>query len=397
MPGATMSTVNSILKEIYQGQIREQLQTEIIGLKRIESSSAGIESTVGGKYVTFPIRVKRNQGIGYRAEDTPLPAAGQQGYNSVRIGLKYGYGRIRITGQVMKLAKTNPQAFANAMDKEMSGLKDDIRKDSARIFYGDGTGKVAVAISGTTTTMVVANPQWAQVGMVVDVYNNSNALQGAAGGFTITGVNMSTGTITLSSTPGTIAAGWYLVRTGNYNLEPNGLQGIVAATGQLQNLDPATEPIWASVVNANGGTNRALSEALMIRMVDDTRVNGGKVSLILTSLGVRRAYFNLLMQNNRRYVNTQEFKGGYTGLPFSSGREIPVVEDVDATNNTMWFLDESCFTVYREEPWSWVDADGDIFKWVVNYDAWEAVLAQYWELGIDRRNAHGKLADITEA
>lgn len=397
MPGATMTTVNNILKEIYQGRIREQLQNEIIGLKRIEGSSDGIETTVGGKYVTFPLRVRRNQGIGYRAEDSALPTAGQQGYASVRIGLKYGYGRIRITGQVMKLAKTNPQAFANAMDKEMTGLKDDIRKDSARIFYGDGSGKVAVAnAAGTTTTLVSPNVQYVQVGMVVDLYDVANALV-AGGPRTITAINKGTGTVTFTPAAGAAtASGHYIVRQGNYNLEPAGLALAVAATGQYQNLDPASEPEWAAVVNANGGTNRALSEALMIRMVDDVRVNGGKTSLILTSLGLRRAYFNLLVQN-RRYVDTKTYAGGYIGLPFNSGREIPVVEDVDAPPNIQWYLDESCFTVYREEPWSWIDADGDIFKWVVNYDAWEAVLAQYWELGLDRRNAQGKLADLTEA
>lgn len=396
MPGATMSTVNNILKEIYQGKIREQLQDEIIGLKRIEGTSAGVETTVGGKYVTFPLRVRRNQGIGYRDEDTALPAAGQQGYASVRVALRYGYGRIRITGQVMKLAKTNPQAFANAMDQEMTGLKDDIRKDSARIFYGDASGKVVTATgAGSTTTLVSTNVQYVQVGMVVDAFTAANAANGT--NLTVTGIDKTTGTVTFTpAASGATAAGGYLVRAGNRNLEPNGLTGIVAASGQLQNLDPASEPEWKSVVNANGGTARALSEALMIRMVDDVRVNGGKTSLILTSLGVRRAYFNLLVQN-RRYVDTKTYEGGYIGLPFNSGREIPLVEDVDAPPGILWFLDESCFKVYREEPWSWIDADGDIFKWVVNYDAWEAVLAQYWELGIDRRNAQGKLADITEA
>lgn len=396
MPGATMTTVNSITKEIYLGKIREQLQSEVIGLKRIESSSNGIETTVGGKYVTFPLRVRRNQGIGYRAEDTALPTAGQQGYASVRVGLKYGYGRIRVTGQTMKLAKTNPQAFANAMEKEMEGLKDDIRKDSARIFYGDGLGKVVVATgAGSTTTLVSTNVQYAQIGMVVDAFTAANAANGT--NLTITGIDKTTGTITFTPAAGAATAtGGYLVRAGSYNLEPNGLNGIVAATGALQNLDPANEPEWKAVVSANGGSNRALSEALMIKMVDDVRVNGGKTSLILTSLGVRRAYFNLLVQN-RRYVDTKTYEGGYIGLPFNSGREIPLVEDVDAPPNILWFLDESAFTVFREEPWNWLNEDGDIWKWVVNYDAWEAVLAQYWELGIDRRNAQGKLADITEA
>lgn len=392
--GALMSTVNDITKEIYQGRIREQLQSEIIGLKRIESSSDGIESTVGGKYVTFPLRVRRNQGIGYRAENTQLQPAGQQGYASVRVGLKYGYGRIRVTGQVMKLARTNPQAFANAMDKEMSGLKEDIRKDSARIFYGDGTGTIAVVVSGTHAALVLDSVQYVQVGMVVDVVTSGTSTV-TVSQTEITSVNKATNTVTLDKSY-TGSAGDYIVRYGNVDLEPQGLGSIVSDSGELFNLDPANEPEWKSVVNDNGGTGRALSESLMITLVDDVRVNGGKSSLILTSLGVRRAYFELLTQQ-RRFTDTKTFPGGYIGLPFNSGREIPVVEDVDCPPSTMYFLDESTFTVYREEPWSWMDADGDIWKWVVDYDAWEAVLCQYWELGVDRRNANGVLKDINEA
>lgn len=390
--GALMSTVNEITKEIYQGRIREQLQTEVIGLKRIESSSNGIEDTVGGKYVTFPLRVRRNQGIGYRAENTKLQAAGQQGYASVRVGLKYGYGRVRITGQVMKLARTNPQAFANAMDKEMSGLKEDIRKDSARIFYGDGTGTVCTVVSGSEAALVVDSVQYAQIGMVVDIINNGVVAVAEA---EILGINTDTNTLVLDKTYAAVADD-QIVRSGNYMLEPHGLSSIVDDTNELFTLDPADEPVWKSVVNDNGGSGRALSESLMIKMVDDVRVNGGKTSLILTSLGVRRAYFELLVQQ-RRFTDTKTFPGGYVGLPFNSGREIPVVEDVDCPPGTQYFLDESTFTVYREEPWSWMDADGSIWKWVVDYDAWEAVLAQYWELGVDRRNANGVLRDLTEA
>ena len=70
---STLTTVNTITKEVYQGTIQDQLQNETVGLKRIERTSEGVESQVGGKYVTFPIRVRRNQGIGSRNELEALP------------------------------------------------------------------------------------------------------------------------------------------------------------------------------------------------------------------------------------------------------------------------------------------------------------------------------------
>jgi hypothetical protein len=102
---ATLTTVANILKELYPGKdIADQLNEEVVGYKRIEGSSEGVTTEVGGKYVTFPVRVRRNSGIGYRNELEALPTAGQQGFASVRIGLTYGYGRIRLSGPSMSLA-----------------------------------------------------------------------------------------------------------------------------------------------------------------------------------------------------------------------------------------------------------------------------------------------------
>lgn len=426
---ATLSTVNALTKELYQGKIREQLQDEVIGLKRIERSSAGVTSEVGGKYVTFPIRIARNAGIGYREEDETLQDPGVQGYARVNVGLKYGYGRVRITGQTMELAESNPQAFASALDREMSGIKSDLAKDSARIFYGDGTGTFATVVSVAGQVITVDDTQnfFGQVGAVMDITSGTPAAAGVPhpiydtthtaadpdGASTlnapifgsgvpvvrqtnivVTGVNSSTNAVTVSGTLTGVVAGDKLVRKGNWGREPYGL-GALVGNQKIFNVDPAVVGLWQSVINANAGTGRPLSEGLMIKMTDDIRVNGGSTSLILTSLGVRRAYFALLTQQ-RRYTNTKEFGGGMTGLAFNNGREIPVVEDVDAPKSTAYFLDESTFKVYRDKDWSWLDQDGGIWKWVQNKDAFEAVLKQYWQIGVDRRNANGVLRDITE-
>jgi hypothetical protein len=141
--------------------------------------------------------------------------------------------------------------------------------------------------------------------------------------------------------------------------------------------------------------NRALSEGMLITATDNVRVNGGRTSLIIAGLGVRRAYFNLLSQQ-RRYPSTKTFDGGFEGLTFHNGREIPVIEDPDAPPNTIYLVDESKFKIYRDKDWSWLQSDGTIWKWVHDFDAFEAVLKQYWEIGINQRNAHAVIQDVTE-
>lgn len=392
---ASLTTASSIAKEVYGPRIAEQLNDEMVVPKRMEKTTQGVTSNVGGKYVTFPIRTSRNQGIGYRGEDATLQAAGSQGWRPVQIGLKYGYGRVYMTGPSMDLLESNTQAFSNLMTREMEGLKNDILKDTSRIFYGDGQGffTLTAAAGSASASFTASNIQYLEVGQVVDIVTPTAGTVKATG-LTINAINESTNVVTLSATA-TWAIGDGLVRTGNWNLEPQGFASIVRASGTLFGVDPATYPVWKSHVNSNSGTARALSESLMIRTADEARRRGGKTSVIFSDLASRRSYFNLLSQQ-RRYNDTKEFAGGFSGLAFNYGaKEVPVVEDIDAPPGKMWFIDESTFKVYRSKDWHFADADGGVWKWVNNKDAFEALLRCYWEFGTDRRNANALLDDIT--
>ena len=397
--GATLSTVSAITKEVYGPRIVDQLESETTLLKRIEKTSQGTTSEVGGRYVTFPLKVRRNAGIGYRNENETLQAAGQQGWNSVRVPLKYGYGRVLMTGQTLELVNENYQAFASAMTEEMTGLKDDIKKDTNRILWGNGLGVLGtldavepiaeVSISlGTNADSL----KYIDMDMVVDILDATGVTVKAAG-VTVTGLNFATGDMTIS--PGmTIAtvAGDIVVRQGNFGREPQGMTSLVSnTTAALFNLSSTAEPLWSSTVDSTGG---ALSESKMISMADGIRTNGGRPSAIFTDLGTRRAYFNLLT-TQRRFTGNSTFEGGFTGLTFAYDSDIPVVTDVDAPAGKMWFVDESAFKVYRSKPWHWEDRDGGTWKWVQNKDAFEALIKQYWEFAINRRNTSAVMTGIT--
>lgn len=405
--GTTLATIEPYMKEVYQGRIRKQLNDEIVALKRITRSSNGVTNEHGGKYVTFPIHTRRNPGIGSRHESEALPVPGSQGHAAARVGLKYGYGGIQLTGQAISLSDTDAKAFAKALDDEVEGVKNDVKKDMNRQIYGTGNGAIGVATGiNTTDTVPVADARLFQIGEVVDT-QTGNTVDNT--GLIIESIDLTAGAnkVTFTTTPGTaLAAGDIIVRKGSGvsaagNRELTGLSAIIDDDNAIYNIDPATEPEWKSVVAANGGVNRALSEALMIQMADNIRTRGGSTSVIFQSLGVRRAYFNLLSQL-RSTVNTQEFTGGFSGLAFTTDKgEIPTVADVDAPLNTQFFVNEDTLTFYRDEEWKWMDRDGSMWKQVTDangtYDAWYALLVEYHELGCDRRNSNGVLRDITEA
>jgi hypothetical protein len=393
--GATLTTVSAITKEIYGPRIVEQLENETILTKRIEKTSKGTTSEVGGKYVTFPLKVRRNHGIGYRNELEQLQAPGQQGWTNVRVALRYGYGRVHLSGQTMELVDENHQAFTKAITAEMDGLRNDIQKDTNRVLWGNGIGVIstltAVTTAANVATVATTDMHFLDLNMMVDVVDAATGLTVKAANRMITAINTATGAVTLNGAAFTAAIGDIIVRTGNYGREPNGLGSIVSNSGVLFNLDPAVEPKWKSVVDSTGG---ALSESKMIAMCDNLRLNGGRPSVIFGDLGTRRAYFNLLT-TQRRFTGSKDFEGGFTGLTFAYDSDIPLVTDVDAPNGKLWFIREEDFKVYRSKPWYFDDKDGSVWKWVVDFDAWQALLKQYWEFGCERRNTQGLMSGIT--
>lgn len=399
---ASLATVGVLLKEVYEPTMRKQLNDETVALKRVERSSDGIETTVGGRYVTFPIKTRRNSGIGARNELEALPTPGQQGNAAARVGLKYLYGGVRLSGQAFELANKNYQAFTSVLEQELDGLKTDLAKDQNRQVYGDGSGTIATATAAGAgvNTVTVGTVMYVQMDEMVDLIDGTTLGNPTptvkASNRKVTAINTATNVVTLDGAVFSPAIGDVLVRTGNVNREWTGFAKIINNTGTLYNVDPTVEPVWKAEVNSNAGVNRALSEGLMIDMADRIRANGGKVTAIFSNLGVRRAYFNLLVQQ-RQYVNSKEFTGGFTGLAFTTDAgEIPFVVDIDAPKNRQYFVNEKELTLYREGDWSWMNRDGSMWQRVIGFDAYEATMYQYSELGTHRRNTHGVITDVTE-
>ena len=398
--GSTLASIDATLKEVYEGDVRRQLMDETVALKRVTRSSDGVSNETNGKYVTFPVHVRRNGGLGSRNESEALPAAGQQGYAAARLALKSDYLGIELTGPSIDMSDTNPKAFAKSLDEEMERGRTDFKKDLNRQIYGNGSGAITtVRAVVTSTTIPVVDARLFWVGShVIDVVTAPSTVVASARTVTARDLTPGANTITVSGAAITTVVGQLITLTGSVNREITGLGAIIANSGVLYNINPATEPEWTSEVDSNGGTPRALSEGLMLRLVDRVRSRGGKTTAVLTDDGSFRAYWALLSQL-RGFTNTQDFSGGYKGLSFSAGAsEIPVVSDFDATLGVMHFINEDDITFYRDEDIHWLDRDDAILKQKVDasgrYDAWQAHMVERHELGIGRRNTHAKLTDI---
>jgi hypothetical protein len=288
----------------------------------------------------------------------------------------------------------------------MEGLRNDLGRDSNRIAWGypvgfattSGTGTISRVTTGAASLTITAplNNQ-IEVGMVIDLLDAAGVPITNGTGKTVLTVAANELSFTVDgSTPTTVTNVTTIARTGNWNKEPYGLSNLVSPTGALHGLNPATagQEVWAALENS---TTTTLTEPAMITMCDDIyRKGGARPSVVFCSLGVRRAYFNLLT-SMRRYNEPKEWTGGLVGLAFNYEKEIPVVSDRDCPTSSMYMIDESKVKIYRNKPWHWADNDGSILKYVHDYDAWEALMKCYWQLVTHQRNSAGRFTALTEA
>ena len=412
---ATKTTADAALKEDYQPLVREQINQDIPLLTYVEKNTKDTD----GRRAVLSLHVTRNSGIGSRAEGGTLPTAGNQGYAEERISLKYHYGRIQLSGPLMRAADSDKGAFERAMQGETRRVVDDLKRDMNRQVWGTSNGVIAAADASSVSTKVFlastatdVQVRQLEIGMLVDI-GTVAAPTGRTSANAIVSVTDNTASggqsfIVLTSAVGTTTSQTdFIFRSGNggdatnsSQKEVTGMQTIVAATGSLFNVDPTTYPVWAATVDSNSGTNRSISENLMARVVQNTQIKGGTYpNLCITHHGVFRAYANLLT-SLKRFTNTVNLKGGYaSGLPFSAGGggDLPVVVDRDAPANQMFFIDTTHLTEFMASDWEFMQEDGAVLQRVIGVDAYEAVLFKYMELATDKRNAHGLLKDITAA
>lgn len=384
-----LNQAQAVLKEDYLGPVREQLNNDNYVINKLVQNKQ--EAT--GKRFNVPLHYGRNNGIGYRAEGAALPTPGNQKYKESLANVKYLYGSIEITGPTIKAMRNDKGSFIRAVESEMKGLTRDLKDQRARALFGDGTGRMGTfAVNTTTNDLTVDKIKYFQVGQKIDIVNSSGTV--TVSGREITNVDKATKKITINGAAVTTANTDFAVLSGDYNVEPMGIGGIMNPSLTLQSIDPATNPWWKPGIISNAGTNRAISQALMRQAVDTAELEGGKIDLITASYGVRAAY-EALLQQNVRYVKPMELEGGYTALEFDG---IPIIVDRYHESNRMFFIDMGELDLYQLSDFEWMEDDkGAALAPVPGYDKYAATMFCYETLVTYRRNAHVALLDITEA
>lgn len=395
-----LATFNAVLKEDYLGPIREQLNNATILLKRLRRN----EEDVGGRFAVVPLHTGRNSGVGARGDGGTLPEPGRQQYDRAQYITAYNYGRIQVTGPTIRASRKDKYAFVKAVDGEIKGMLKDLKDDVNRQLFGNRTGVLAVCVGDPSgagpQTFTVDNTMYIQRGMRLQLVDPASTVAGdfRANVGTLTVVGKTATTITVAETVHADGAdGDFVVREGNYRFEMMGLGGIVNNVNPGTNLfvgnidrTVAGNQFWNANVLDNGGTLRKLTLDLMQQAFDASELEGGEVSMMMTTHAVRRRYLALVKADGR-FVNTLTFDGGFEALEYNGK---PIFVDRHCQPNRMYFLDESTLELYRMSDFDWMDLDGSVLARATDVDAYQAVLYNYATLGCSACNNNTLLADL---
>lgn len=393
---ATITALDKILKEFYLPPVVEQLNNEILFAQRLDTDS----SSLYGRRAIVPLHTGRSGGVGARGEMEDLPTPDVQKYNEAIYTLKYLYGAVQASGPAMELTSSNEGAFLEAFKSELDGMRDDLKHDTTRQIWGDGTG--AVAQCGTTTssaTVVLASDEalrkgYLYIGLPVDIGTVASPAS-LVSAEAITAVDVANKTITVTTAITTSGSHFVSIAGANGKEIAGGIQAMVPVdptTGTYGGINRATagNEFWRSQELA--ATAGAVSLDDMQTADNMVSVVGGRTSAMVTSYGVQRKVYNLL-QAQVQFVEPMKLQGGFRTL---SQNDKPIIADRHAPYGRVYFLDERFIKIFSNRDWHFLDKDGQQIKWVQNKDGWQAFLVRYMEIGAKKCDSQLVYHSITD-
>jgi hypothetical protein len=373
------------------------------------------------------------------ANTTAYPTAANPVFDEFHYYMKRLYGRLDFdglliacssgAGAVKELVKTTTESLMNYIPRKLN-----------RIYWGDGSGRLAIisnAATGTAPTVDGDTTNWQLFGIDSNGYSNpsqylfqnmeidayrSGPTQGGDS-VTITAISKGgAGTDTLTTDSFTYASNDFIMDEDAYGGTaeaagtgvPMGLAGIIATANQTVGVTATN--YWQGVNRSTAGNEWAqgqvfnmgsaitspgvVTEEKMLQVIQSLE-NYGTVKVIMTNPFIWRALFTIL-KADKTMPNDPGFWGGLTGMKFYAGRSngIPIVWDEDCPDGRMYFIDDSTIKISAPvkngltfEPGS----SGHILTKLEGYDIYTANLKMYYNMTCVKPQANGLLRYVKHA
>ena len=308
----SVSDVIEMLKYTYQGdRVAYLASLEVVAWNMLKRK----QMPLGGRgQDLLPIRTK-NAGIWRGITEAGVlptdraPADTQEASYS----LQEFYGAINVSWKLIQDASKDRYSFERAVDFVDNAFRARMFRLINMDLIGTGKGELGIlpAVDDQAAVTVASFPG-ADVGMLVDLMDasNDNSTLGIANE-AVLAVDPINNVITMTSAAAGTAAGDYFtvassVRTATGSLHTLGLLAWISdanpstVVGNPGGINRSTtgNDFWKASVLSNSGTNRPLTEDLLLQASDSVRKRGGKpVNKWLSNLNIVRRYHELLKED----------------------------------------------------------------------------------------------------
>lgn len=370
----------------------------------------------------------------FRASNTTeYPTPNSSTVREFKFYMKRIYGQLQFDGLAIACGK-GEGAVKELVKGEVAALMDYAPRKMNKIYWGDGSGRLAIVKTGATSTSMTLDgdtTNWGLFGIDANGYTdpgqylfenmNIDIYPATPGSVestenTITALsNDGAGTNTATITSATFTENAFVYDHDTYATSeaagtgvPMGIAGIVddsngyvgsTAMSYWQGIDrTAAGYSWANAQVFNMGSAitspAVVTEAKMLEVVQKVE-NYGKVSVIITNPIIWRALFEIL-KADKTMPNDPGYWGGLTGMKFYAGRStgVPIVWDEDCPDGRMYFLDDSTIIISApvKNGLTWeTGSSGHILSKIDNKDEYVANLKFYYNMTCVKPKANGLL------
>lgn len=328
----TVSNVQKALKYVYG-------VNKVLYLFNEESPTFNILSRVkkpvGGRgQFIMPIMVQNPGAWTGITEGGTLPTALAPDTAEATFSLQEFVGMYDVTWKLLQDARNDKFAFQQAITLMDEGIRRRIIRNLNADLVDDGRGRLGVWTGADNATPVTSAflPRL-ETGMKVDCMDTDNDTKNGDS-LVVTGVNTQTREVSFSGAVASTGAGDYFVIEDtaddslNDSLHTNGLIGVIddanpaAIVGNFGAINRSTagNEYWKSIVLDNGGTNRPLTEDLLLQAMDYAREKGsGQLNAWLSNLNIARRYHEILASERYFALSSPQAIGGGIGRKSMSG------------------------------------------------------------------------------
>ena len=334
-----------------------------------------VKKPMGGRgQFIMPIIVQNPGAFTGIAEGGSLPSALDMDTAEATFNLQEYVAVYNLSWKLIQDSRTDKFAFQQAVTMLDEGLKRRVMKNLNSDLIGSGLGELATLTAADDAAGLFTSAYLPRLekGMVVDVMESSDNDTKRGDSLTVDSVNPQTREVNLSGALTGESAGDYCVIqdttdvTGAQAEHSSGLLGIIDSANPSSaarycasgygNISRATagNEFWSSVELTNSGTNRPLTEDLLLQAMDAVREKGGgKLTHWISNLAIVRRYHEMLAAERYFSLSQPGAIGGGIGRKDMSAAEdgktpyefsgIPWHVDPYFTNNVIIGLDSAHF------------------------------------------------------